>query len=157
MIFKWILYYLFKWIKFSVKKYWKIGKKYWKSQGILSVRKSGNHDNCSFLQKFSTASIIKNLRMVLNVDYCLVLVAMGWLSNTPTGTLLRNDIALWNQHCGTLRPWKGVISFSSKLRNGSSFTAIFGNLEEGLAAYYRWVLTAWQILDPSLMSPVFFL
>ena len=28
----------------TLKKYWKIGKKYWKSQGILSVRKSGNHD-----------------------------------------------------------------------------------------------------------------
>ena len=36
---------LAKWIKFSVKKtkrYWKIGKKYLKSQGIISVRKSGN-------------------------------------------------------------------------------------------------------------------
>ena len=42
------VYYLPKWIKFSVKKkqnikkYWKNGKKYWKSQGILSVWKSGN-------------------------------------------------------------------------------------------------------------------
>ena len=26
----------------TIKKYLKIGKKYWKSQGILSVRKSGN-------------------------------------------------------------------------------------------------------------------
>ena len=26
----------------TLKKYWKIGEKYWKSQGILSVRKSGN-------------------------------------------------------------------------------------------------------------------
>ena len=26
----------------TLKKYWKNGKKYWKSQGILSVRKSGN-------------------------------------------------------------------------------------------------------------------
>ena len=26
----------------TLKKYWKFGKKYWKSQGILSVRKSGN-------------------------------------------------------------------------------------------------------------------
>ena len=41
--------FLVKWIKFSVKKnktlkkkYWKNGQKYWKSQGILSVRKSGN-------------------------------------------------------------------------------------------------------------------
>ena len=40
---------LLKWIKFSVKKKQNIkkntgknGKKYWKSQGILSVRKSGN-------------------------------------------------------------------------------------------------------------------
>ena len=32
------MYYLLKWIKFSVKK----KQKYWKSQGILSVRKSGN-------------------------------------------------------------------------------------------------------------------
>ena len=37
-IFKWIVYYLLKWIK-------NIGKweKYWKSRGILSIRKSGNH------------------------------------------------------------------------------------------------------------------
>ena len=28
----------------TLKKYWEIGKKYWKSQGILSVRKSRNHD-----------------------------------------------------------------------------------------------------------------
>ena len=26
----------------TLKKYWKNGTKYWKSQGILSVRKSGN-------------------------------------------------------------------------------------------------------------------
>ena len=26
----------------TLKKYWKIGKKDWRSQGILSVRKSGN-------------------------------------------------------------------------------------------------------------------
>ena len=26
----------------TLKKYWKIGKTYWKSRGILSVRKSGN-------------------------------------------------------------------------------------------------------------------
>ena len=26
----------------TLKNYWKIGEKYWKSQGILSVRKSGN-------------------------------------------------------------------------------------------------------------------
>ena len=42
------MHFLVKWIKFSVKKnktlkkYWKNGPKYWKSQGILSVRKSGN-------------------------------------------------------------------------------------------------------------------
>ena len=42
------MHYLLKWIKFSVKKnktlkkYWKNGKRYWKSQGILSVQKSGN-------------------------------------------------------------------------------------------------------------------
>ena len=29
--------------KQKLKKYWKNGKKYWKSQGILSVRKSENH------------------------------------------------------------------------------------------------------------------
>ena len=28
----------------TLNKYWKIGEKYWKSQGILSVRKSGNPD-----------------------------------------------------------------------------------------------------------------
>ena len=27
----------------TFKKYWKNGKQYWKSQGILSVQKSGNH------------------------------------------------------------------------------------------------------------------
>ena len=26
-----------------LKKYWNNGKKYWKSRGILSVQKSGNH------------------------------------------------------------------------------------------------------------------
>ena len=54
VIFKWTLYYLLKWIKFSVKKnktlkkileIWKkILEKSGKSQGILSVRKSGNPD-----------------------------------------------------------------------------------------------------------------
>ena len=45
------MYYLVEWIKFSVKKTKhlkntvKVGKKkYWKSRGILSVRKSRNHD-----------------------------------------------------------------------------------------------------------------
>ena len=28
--------------KKTIKKYWKNGKRYWKSQGILSERKSGN-------------------------------------------------------------------------------------------------------------------
>ena len=28
----------------TLNKYWKNGKKYWKSQGILSVRKSGKHE-----------------------------------------------------------------------------------------------------------------
>ena len=43
-----VLYYLLKWIKFSGEKNqnnsgkkWR--KKYWKTQGVLSVRKSGNH------------------------------------------------------------------------------------------------------------------
>ena len=42
------MHFLVKWIKFSVKKnktlkkYWENGKKYLKSQGILSVRKSEN-------------------------------------------------------------------------------------------------------------------
>ena len=36
------MHFLVKWIKFSVKKKNKTFKKYWKSQGILSVRKSGN-------------------------------------------------------------------------------------------------------------------
>ena len=41
------MYYLLKWIKLSVKKkHYKImedGGKYWKRQGTLLVRKSGNH------------------------------------------------------------------------------------------------------------------
>ena len=32
---------VFSFKKIKLKKYWKNGKKYWKSQGILSVRKSG--------------------------------------------------------------------------------------------------------------------
>ena len=42
------MHFLVKWTKFSVKKnktlkkYWKNGQKFWKSRGILSVRKSGN-------------------------------------------------------------------------------------------------------------------
>ena len=35
-------------LKKSLKKYWKNGNKYWKSQGILSVRKSGNHENAQY-------------------------------------------------------------------------------------------------------------
>ena len=42
VIFKSTVYYLLKCIKFSVKKQ-NIKKIYWKSQGIFSVRKSGNH------------------------------------------------------------------------------------------------------------------
>ena len=40
--------------KQNIKKYWENGKKYWKSQGILSVRKSGNP------VKWIKFSILKN-------------------------------------------------------------------------------------------------
>ena len=47
VIFKWTVYYLLKWVKFSVEKTKQTKTlKYWeksKSQGILSVRNSGNH------------------------------------------------------------------------------------------------------------------
>ena len=45
VIFKCTVYYLLKLIKFSVikTKHQKIMEIYWKSEGILSVRKSGNH------------------------------------------------------------------------------------------------------------------
>ena len=49
VIFKWTVYYLLKWVKFSVLKKNKTFKKYWKNQWILSVRKSGNHVLCTSL------------------------------------------------------------------------------------------------------------
>ena len=66
VIFKWTVYYLLKWRKFSVKKqnikkYWKNGNKYWKSQGILSVWKSGNHvDFFRLLDKYLSFTNTQN-------------------------------------------------------------------------------------------------
>ena len=45
VIFKWTVYYMLKWSSFTLKnkplKYWKNRGEYWKSRGILSVRKVG--------------------------------------------------------------------------------------------------------------------
>ena len=66
VILKWTVHYLLKWVKFSVKKnktlkkYWKNGKRYWKSQGILSVRKSGNPDCGVALQYTCGCSVTSN-------------------------------------------------------------------------------------------------
>ena len=44
VIFRWTVYYLPKWVRFSVQKITgEMKKKCWKSQGILSGRESGNH------------------------------------------------------------------------------------------------------------------
>ena len=63
--------------------------------------------------------------------------------------------------CGTLwYQWKGRFFFSA-LSCGTvrCFAAILGDLggvQKGLASCYRWILSAWQILNPPLMSPVVF-
>ena len=63
VIFKWTVYYLPKWIKFSVKKnktlkkYWKNGKKYWKSQG--KVREFCQSKKVGTLSHFSIAKFNK--------------------------------------------------------------------------------------------------
>ena len=53
VIFKWTVYYLLKWLKFSVKKnnktlkkYWENGKKYWKNWGICQSWKVGTMTVC---------------------------------------------------------------------------------------------------------------
>ena len=51
----------FQFKKQNTEKYWRNRKKYWKSQGILSVRKSGNHvvEICRYLGFYQKAEIEK--------------------------------------------------------------------------------------------------
>ena len=109
------MHFLVEWIKFSVKKnktlnkYWKNGQKYWKSQGILSVRKSGNPvniwNNClpnnSLLRSKGSCRLIGHERVSIvqqncqNVTAPISLICMSTHKASADRWLLKPQSHIW--------------------------------------------------------------
>ena len=79
--------------KENIKKYWKMEKKYWKSQGLLSVRKSRNHGVAVESKRHSRLwgpNCVTFLGSTWNT---------GWQTGSPVGTwttrCMRRDFVRW--------------------------------------------------------------